>query len=60
MLFEGRLTAEAALQALAQAGYAVRHLPSQGLPQGLRVTIGTAEQMDAVAGVLRRAAEAAR
>ena len=60
VLFEGRLTAEAALQALAQAGYAVRHLPSQGLPQGLRVTIGTAEQMDAVAGVLRRAAEAAR
>ena len=60
VLFDGALSAEAALQALAQAGYAVRHLPSQGLPQGLRVTIGTAEQMDAVAGVLRRAAEAAR
>ncbi len=60
VLFEGALTAEAALQGLAEAGYAVRHLPGQGLPQGLRMTIGTREQMDEVAAVLRRMAEAAR
>ena len=60
VLFEGALTAEAALQGLAEAGYAVRHLPGQGLPQGLRVTMGTREQMEEVAAVLRRMAEAAR
>jgi histidinol-phosphate aminotransferase len=60
VLFEGALTAEAALQGLAEAGYAVRHLPGQGLPQGLRMTIGTREQMDEVATVLRRMAEATR
>ncbi len=53
VLFEGALTAEAALDGLAEAGYAVRHLPGQGLPHGLRVTIGTAEQMDAIAAALR-------
>ncbi len=60
VLFEGALTAEAALRGLADAGYAVRHLPGQGLPQGLRITIGTRAQMDAVATTLRRLAEAAR
>lgn len=60
VLFEGALTAEAALRGLADAGYAVRHLPGQGLPQGLRITIGTRAQMDAVAATLRRLAEAAR
>jgi histidinol-phosphate aminotransferase len=60
VLFEGTLTAEAALSGLAEAGYAVRHLPGQRLPQGLRITIGTAEQMDEVAATLRRMAEAAR
>ena len=60
VLFEGALTAEAALQGLAEAGYAVRHLPGQGLPQGLRVTIGTAAQMDDIAAALRKMAEAAR
>ncbi|WP_439648353.1 histidinol-phosphate transaminase [Croceibacterium aestuarii] len=53
VLFTGEVSAEAALTAIAQAGYAVRHLPGQGLPQGLRITIGTAEQMDAVAAALR-------
>ena len=42
VLFEGALTAEAALDGLAERGYAVRHLPGQGLPQALRITIGTA------------------
>ncbi len=60
VLFEGALGAEAALDALMEAGYAVRHLPGQGLPQALRITIGTREQMDAVAGVLRHLAEGAR
>ena len=59
VLFEGRLTAQAALAALAEGGYAVRHLPGQGLPHGLRITIGTPAQMDEIAAILRRAAEAA-
>ncbi len=53
VLFEGSVSAEAALAAIAQAGYAVRHLPGQGLPQALRITIGTAAQMDDVAAALR-------
>lgn len=60
VLFEGALTAEAALAGLAKRGYAVRHLPGQGLPQALRITIGTREQMDDVAAALRELAEAAR
>ncbi len=57
VLFEGELSAEAALRGLAERGFAVRHLPGQGLPRGLRITIGTAEQMDAVAEGLRQMAE---
>ncbi len=53
VLFEGEVTAEQAHDALAQAGYATRWLPGQGLPHGLRITIGTAAQMDDVMGVLR-------
>ena len=60
VLFEGALTAEAARDALADGGYAVRHLPGQGLGQALRITIGTAEQMDDIAAILRQTAEAAR
>ena len=30
-----------------------RHLPGQGLPQALRITIGTSAQMDEIAAVLR-------
>ena len=59
VLFDGALAAEAALAGLAERGFAVRHMPGQGLPQGLRITIGTAEQMDAVAEGLRQMAEAA-
>jgi histidinol-phosphate aminotransferase len=58
VLFEGKLTAEAALSAINQAGYAVRHLPGQGLPQALRITIGTRDQMDTIAQVLRSMAQA--
>ena len=60
VLFEGGLTAEAALHGLADAGYAVRHLPGQGLPHGLRITIGTREQMDEIAATLRFLAEGAQ
>ena len=60
VLFEGALAAGEALKAIAAAGYAVRHLPGQGLPDALRITIGTAQQMDEVAGALRRAVENAR
>jgi len=59
VVFEGALTATAALDAIAEAGYAVRHLPSQGLPQALRITVGTQDQMDAVAAVLRELCERA-
>ena len=60
VLFEGKLTAEAALEGLAERGTVVRWLPGQGLPHGLRITIGTAEQMDAVARGLREMAEGLR
>ena len=59
VLFEGKLTAAAVNAAIAEAGYAVRHLPGQGLPQALRITIGKPEQMDDIATCLRRMAEAA-
>lgn len=59
VLFEGALTATAALAALEQGGFAVRHLPGQGLAHALRITVGTAAQMEAVSALLARAAEAA-
>ena len=60
ILFEGALSAEAAYEGLMERGYITRWLPGQGLPHGLRITIGTAEQMDAIAEALREMAEAAR
>src|SRR5690606_5430409 len=60
ILFEGALSAEAAYRGLAERGTITRWLPGQGLPQGLRITIGTAEQMDAVTAALRELAGAAR
>ncbi|MCB2074488.1 MAG: histidinol-phosphate transaminase [Novosphingobium sp.] len=60
LLFEGALSAEAAYEGLAERGYIVRWLPGQGLPQALRITIGTAEQMDAIAAALRDMAENAK
>ena len=58
VVFEGALDATTALEAIADAGYAVRHLPGQGLPQALRITVGTGEQMEAIAAVLRDLCEA--
>ena len=60
MIFAGALTAEAVYEGLAERGYSTRWLPGQGLPQGLRITIGTEAQMDDVAAILRELAEAAR
>jgi len=60
VLFNGKLTAEAAYKGLAERGTITRWLPGQGLPHGLRITIGTAGQMDAIALALRDMAQAAK
>ena len=54
VLFEGRLTAEQAYDGLMQAGFITRWLPGQGLAHGLRITIGTEEEMRGLAAALRR------
>jgi len=59
ILFEGPLSAETAYEGLMERGYIVRWLPGQGLPQALRITIGSAGQMDAIAGALRDMVESA-
>ena len=53
VLFEGELTAEAAYKGLMDAGYIVRWLPGQGLPHGLRITIGTEDECRGVIAALR-------
>jgi histidinol-phosphate aminotransferase len=59
VLFEGKLTAESAYQGLMDAGYIVRWLPGQGLPHGLRITIGTEEEITGLTASLRKLVEAA-
>ena len=59
VIFEGKLTAENAYKGLMDRGYIVRWLPGQGLGQGLRITIGTEEEIRGVATALRALAEAA-
>lgn len=59
ILFDGKLTAEAAMKGLWEAGYATRWLPGQDLPNGLRITIGTEAQVRVVADTLRAMAESA-
>ena len=51
--FDGEVTAAAGLEALADAGYAVRDLAGQGLPDALRITIGTSDDMTRVIAALR-------
>ncbi|KUR73601.1 histidinol-phosphate aminotransferase [Novosphingobium fuchskuhlense] len=58
--FTGAFTAEQAYNGLMDHGFITRWLPGQGLPQCLRITIGTADEMDRVAAVLRQMAEVAR
>lgn len=53
VLFEGAVSAEQAYRALMARGYIVRWLPNQGLPHGLRITIGTEEQTRGLAAALR-------
>lgn len=53
VLFEGELSGETAYKALMEAGYIVRWLPGQGLPHGLRITIGTEEEIRGLAAKLR-------
>jgi histidinol-phosphate aminotransferase len=56
--FTGALRAQAAYEGLMDHGYITRWLPGQGLPQCLRITIGTAPQMDAIADALAQMAGA--
>ena len=53
VLFEGPVSAETAYKGLMDAGYLVRWLPGQGLPHGLRISIGTAEETQGVMAALR-------
>ena len=59
VVFEGALTAETAYKGLMDAGYIVRWLPGQGLPQALRITIGTEEETRGTVAALRRLADTA-
>ena len=60
ILFEGALSAEQVYLGLMDYGYITRWLPGQGLPQGLRITIGTQAQMDEIAEAIRVMCEAAK
>jgi histidinol-phosphate aminotransferase len=60
ILFEGKLSAEAVYLGLMDHGYITRWLPGQGLPQALRITIGTRAQMDEIAEAIRAMCEAAK
>ena len=53
VLFEGAVSAENAYKRLMQKGYIVRWLPGQGLPHGLRMSIGTEEETRGLAAALR-------
>ena len=53
VLFEGETSAETAYKGLMDAGYIVRWLPGQELPHGLRITIGTPEEMQGLVAALR-------
>lgn len=53
--FRDQPTAERVRDAIADAGYAVRHLPGQGLGEALRITIGREDQMDEVGKAIEAA-----
>lgn len=53
ILFEGAVAAEAVNKGLIDAGYIVRWLPGQGLPNALRITIGTEAETRGVAAAIR-------
>lgn len=53
VLFEGDVSAQTAYKGLMDAGYIVRWLPGQELPHGLRITIGTPDEMTGLVAALR-------
>jgi len=55
VLFEGAVSAETVYNRLMDAGYIVRWLPGQGIPQALRMTIGTEEETRGLAAAIRAA-----
>lgn len=57
VLFEGPVSAEEAYKGLMDRGYIVRWLPGQGLGQGLRITIGTEDEVRGVAAAIREIVE---
>lgn len=57
VLFEGAVTGEMAYHRLMELGYITRWLPNQGLPQGLRITIGTEDETRGLAAALRQIVE---
>ena len=52
--FSGEVSAGAAYKGLMDEGYIVRWLPGQGLPNALRITIGSEEETRGVAAALRK------
>jgi len=60
ILFEGKVSAEEVYLGLMDHGYITRWLPGQGLSQALRITIGTAQQMDEIAAAIRAMCENAK
>ena len=55
VLFEGAISAETVYNRLMEAGYIVRWLPGQGIPQALRMTIGTEDETRGLAAAIRAA-----
>lgn len=53
VLFEGSVSAETVYKGLMDAGFIVRWLPGQGLPNALRITIGTEAETRGVAAAIR-------
>ncbi|MEO5865906.1 MAG: histidinol-phosphate transaminase [Sphingomonas sp.] len=53
VLFDGKVSAEDAYNALMARGIIVRWLPGQGLPHGLRMTVGTEPETRLLAEALR-------
>ncbi len=54
VLFQGTLSAETAYKRLMELGYITRWLPGQGLPQALRITIGTEDETRGLVAALRQ------
>ncbi len=54
ILFEGPVSAETAYKGLMDCGYITRWLPGQGLPHGLRVTVGTEAETRGFVEALRK------